>query len=113
MKPLAKIESVFKKYNPEQPLNTNLPMKNTPKNSVMKSVSASWQASFAILAIFISCLGLFGMASFMASNDKRNRRAKSIGRFCIQSLAIVIERFCAACFYFIAYCFAACILFHA
>jgi hypothetical protein len=50
---------------------------------------------------------------YSRATRKADWRKESIGCFCIQSLEIVIEGLCAACFYFIAYCFAACILFHA
>ena len=43
------------------------------KNSAQRNVSANWPSVFAVLAIS-SCLGLFGMASFMAE-----QRTKEIG----------------------------------
>ena len=39
-----------------------------------KNASASWQVSLPSLAIFISCLGLLGLASYVAE-----RRTKEIG----------------------------------
>ena len=41
------------------------------RNLVMKSVLESLPAVFAILAIVISCLGLFGLASFIAEQRKK------------------------------------------
>jgi len=71
---LAKIAPVFKKYNPGSPF-------------VYKFVDSEYAAKFsdeerighlatifAILAIFISCLGLYGLASFVAE-----QRTKEIG----------------------------------
>ncbi len=44
------------------------------RNSVTSNVLANWLVSFTVLAIFISCLGLFGLASFVAE-----QRTKEIG----------------------------------
>jgi putative ABC transport system permease protein len=71
---LAKIETVFKQYNPAQPfeykfIDTEYARKFGEEERVGKLASF-----FAGLAIFISCLGMFGMASFMAE-----KRTKEIG----------------------------------
>ncbi|MBS1666247.1 MAG: ABC transporter permease [Bacteroidetes bacterium] len=71
---LAKIETVFKQYNPAQPfeykfIDTEYARKFGDEERVGKLASF-----FAGLAIFISCLGMFGMASFMAE-----KRTKEIG----------------------------------
>ncbi len=71
---LAKIEATFKRYNPAQPFtyafaDDSYALKFNNEERIGKLAS-----SFAILAIFISCLGLFGMASFMAE-----QRTKEIG----------------------------------
>lgn len=71
---IPKIEAVFKKFNPTQPfdfkfINEQYAQKFGDEERVGKLANA-----FAILAIFISCLGLSGMASFMAE-----QRTKEIG----------------------------------
>lgn len=71
---LAKIEEVFRKYSPEQPFDykfVDIEYANKFGNEVRVGKLTTF---FAILAIFISCLGLFGMASFMAE-----QRTKEIG----------------------------------
>ena len=70
----AKIEAVFKKYAPNSPfeykfIDSEFERKFGDEERVSKLASV-----FALLAIFISCLGLFGMASFMAE-----QRTKEIG----------------------------------
>ena len=70
---LAKMESVFKKYNPGSPFNYQFTDEEYAKSFLMKNALAI-SAIFAILAIFISCLGLFGLASFVAE-----QRIKEIG----------------------------------
>lgn len=71
---LAKIETVFKKYNPEQPFEYQFVDEDYAKKFGNEQRIATLASFFAILAIFISCLGLFGMASFVAE-----QRTKEIG----------------------------------
>ncbi|MEP6846193.1 MAG: ABC transporter permease [Panacibacter sp.] len=71
---LSKIESIFKKYNPQQPFDYQFVDEDYAKKFGNEKRIATLSSSFAILAIFISCLGLFGMASFVAE-----QRTKEIG----------------------------------
>jgi len=71
---INKIAAVCKIYSPSVPFSYDFAddeyaKKFSDENSIGKLASC-----FAILAIFISCLGLFGMASFMAE-----QRIKEIG----------------------------------
>jgi ABC-type antimicrobial peptide transport system permease subunit len=71
---LAKIESVFKKYNPNNPFEFKFTDDEYAKKYSNEERIGNLGAFFAILAIFISCLGLFGLASFVAE-----QRTKEIG----------------------------------
>ena len=66
--------SIFKKYNPEQPFEYQFVDEDYAKKFGNEKRIATLASFFAILAIFISCLGLFGMASFVAE-----QRTKEIG----------------------------------
>ncbi|HLA57594.1 MAG TPA: FtsX-like permease family protein [Puia sp.] len=68
---LAKIEPVFKNYNPAQPFEYKFIDEEFARKFGDEERIGKLAASFAILAIFISCLGLFGMASFMAEQRTR------------------------------------------
>jgi putative ABC transport system permease protein len=71
---LGKIESVFKKYNPAAPFEYKF-VNDEYANKFSSEVRIGKLAGFfAMLAIFISCLGLFGLASFVAE-----QRTKEIG----------------------------------
>lgn len=71
---IKKIEQLFKKYNPEFPFNyKHADEQYAHKFDDMRRV-ATLASIFATLAIFISCLGLFGLATYMAEN-----RIKEIG----------------------------------
>jgi putative ABC transport system permease protein len=67
----AKIEPVFKNYNPAQPFEYKFIDEEFARKFGDEERIGKLAASFAILAIFISCLGLFGMASFMAEQRTR------------------------------------------
>ena len=71
---LAKIETVFKKYDPGAPFKANFVDEEFAKKFGNEKRIATLAAFFAILAVFISCLGLFGLASFVAE-----QRVKEIG----------------------------------
>jgi hypothetical protein len=71
---LAKIEPVFKKYNPGSPFVYKFTDDEYARKFNDEERIGNLTTFFAILAIFISCLGLFGLASFIAE-----RRTKEIG----------------------------------
>lgn len=71
---LGKIEKIFKAYNPAQPFDYRFADDDYALKFGDEERIGKLATSFAILAIFISCLGLFGMASFMTE-----QRMKEIG----------------------------------
>jgi putative ABC transport system permease protein len=71
---LAKVEAVFKKHDPAAPFKADFVDEEFAKKFGNEKRIGSLATFFAILAIFISCLGLFGLASFIAE-----QRVKEIG----------------------------------
>jgi ABC-type antimicrobial peptide transport system permease subunit len=71
---LSKIEKVFKKYNPGSPFTYQFTDEEYAKKFSDEERIGNLASIFAVLAIFISCLGLFGLASFVAE-----QRTKEIG----------------------------------
>jgi putative ABC transport system permease protein len=71
---LAIMEQVFKKYNPQYPFNYNFVDEEYAAKFEDEKRVGILAALFAGLTIFISCLGLFGLATYMAEN-----RIKEIG----------------------------------
>jgi predicted permease len=71
---IAVIENVFKKYNPSYPLEYHFLdefFEDMYKSEKVTGILANF---FAVVAILISCLGLFGLASYNAE-----QRSKEIG----------------------------------
>ncbi|HVW12330.1 MAG TPA: ABC transporter permease [Mucilaginibacter sp.] len=71
---LALAEKIFKKYNPAYPFTYQFVDKDYEQKFNDQQQTGKLAAIFACLTIFISCLGLFGLASYMAEN-----RSKEIG----------------------------------
>jgi putative ABC transport system permease protein len=65
---------IFKKYNPQYPFNYHFVDEEYAKKFAEEKRTGTLAALFAGLTIFISCLGLFGLATYMAEN-----RIKEIG----------------------------------
>ena len=68
---LADIEAVFKKYNPDIPFDYQFTDATYAKKFSDEERIGNLATFFAVFAIFISCLGLFGMASFVAEQRTR------------------------------------------
>lgn len=71
---LAKIESCSKKVFPAYPFEFRFVKEEYQKNFEGIRSTSKLATSFALLAIFISCLGLFGLSAFFAE-----KRTKEIG----------------------------------
>jgi putative ABC transport system permease protein len=68
---LSKVEGVFKKYNPNAPFDYTFNDEDYAKKFADEERVGNLASFFTILAIFISCLGLFGLASFVAEQRKK------------------------------------------
>jgi ABC-type antimicrobial peptide transport system permease subunit len=71
---LPKIEAVFKKLIPSAPFEYKFADEEYASKFAAEEKIGELSRLFAILAIFISCLGLFGLASYVAE-----QRTKEIG----------------------------------
>lgn len=71
---LKKVEAIYKQYDPGSPFNFQFTDMQYAKKFTDEERTGRLAGIFTILAIFISCMGLFGMASFMAE-----QRIKEIG----------------------------------
>jgi ABC-type antimicrobial peptide transport system permease subunit len=73
-KALGLIKPIFDKYNPAYPFEYQFADEEYAKKFNYEELVGNLAAIVAILAVFISCLGLFGLASFTAE-----QRVKEIG----------------------------------
>ncbi|SHL65829.1 ABC-type antimicrobial peptide transport system, permease component [Chitinophaga jiangningensis] len=71
---LAAVTPIFEKYNPTLNFNYSFTDRDFAAKFDMENQAARLAGIFGLFAIFISCLGLFGLAMFMAQ-----RRTREIG----------------------------------
>jgi len=71
---LAAMQPIFEKHNPAQPFEYSFTDDDFNKKFAMENQVGKLSGIFAMLAILISFLGLFGLASFIAE-----QRVKEIG----------------------------------
>jgi putative ABC transport system permease protein len=71
---LSAIEAVYKQYNPSSPFVYHFNDDDYAQKFATETETGNLATVFSGLAIFISCLGLFGLASFVAE-----QRTKEIG----------------------------------
>jgi len=71
---ISKIEAAFKKYIPSAPFDYQFADTEFAAKFAAEERIGKLATFFAVLAVFISCLGLFGLASFVAE-----QRTKEIG----------------------------------
>lgn len=68
---LAQVEKVMKKHNPDYPFEMQFVKEAYQENFDQIRQSAQLANVFGGLAIFISCLGLFGLSAFVAEQRKK------------------------------------------
>jgi len=71
---LAKLKPVFNKYNPDYPYEYHFIDEDYAAKFDLEMLIGRLAGIFAALAVFISCLGLFGLAAYVAE-----QRTKEIG----------------------------------
>ena len=103
---LVIVEQVFKQYNPQYPFVYNFVDKEYEIKFDDEKRIGSLAGLFSGLTIFISCLGLFGLATYMAENRIKEigvRKVLGASVLSITSLLskdflkLVIISFCIAC----------------
>ena len=73
-KAISLVKPIFDKYNPAYPFEYKFADEEYAKKFNYEELVGNLAAIIAVLAVFISCLGLFGLASFTAE-----QRVKEIG----------------------------------
>ncbi|MFI5192644.1 MAG: ABC transporter permease [Chitinophagales bacterium] len=71
---LLRLKSIFEKYNPEMPFEYRFVDEDYATKFAFETLIGKLAGIFAALTVFISCLGLFGLAAYLAE-----QRTKEIG----------------------------------
>jgi putative ABC transport system permease protein len=89
---LKKVEDVFKKYNPDYPFEYRFADEEFEKKFTSMNMISDLASSFTVLAIFITCLGLFGMAAFSAEQRTKEIGIRKVMGASVTSLMILLTK---------------------
>lgn len=89
---LAGLERVYKKFNPEYPFTYRFMDEQFEETYRSETVIGSLANFFAIVAIFIACLGLFGLASFTAEQRKKEIGIRKVLGASVPSVVALLSR---------------------
>ncbi len=89
---LASAEKIFKKYNPSYPFEYHFIDEEYAKKFDDEKLTATLAGLFSGLTIFISCLGLFGLATYMAENRMKEVGVRKILGASITSIATLLSK---------------------
>ncbi|MEO8172781.1 MAG: ABC transporter permease [Sediminibacterium sp.] len=89
---LAKAEQIFKKYNPDYPFEYSFVDEAYANKFKSEQRSGKLAALFAGLTIFISCLGLFGLASYTAENRIKEIGVRKVLGASVGTIAVLLSK---------------------
>ena len=89
---LDQVEAVFTKHNPAYPFEFKFADVEFQKKFTTIDLTQRLAALFALLAIFITGLGLFGLASFMAEQRTKEIGIRKVLGASVASLVVLISR---------------------
>jgi putative ABC transport system permease protein len=89
---IAAMEKVFKQYNPQYPFEYHFIDEQYAKKFSDEQTTGTLTAFFAGLTIFISCLGLFGLATYMAENRIKEIGVRKVLGASVASIAALLSK---------------------
>ncbi|WP_295120644.1 ABC transporter permease [uncultured Chitinophaga sp.] len=89
---LEKAEAIFRKHNPDYPFEYEFVDQAYAKKFENEQLQGTLAALFAQLTIFISCLGLFGLATYMAENRVREIGIRKVLGASITSITTLLSK---------------------
>ena len=91
-KSLKQTEAIFKKYNPEFPFDYHFVDEEYANKFQDERRTAVLAAFFSGLTIFISCLGLFGLATYMAETRIKEIGVRKVLGASVSSITFLISK---------------------
>jgi ABC-type antimicrobial peptide transport system permease subunit len=89
---IGKIEQVFGKYNPAYPFEYSFADVEFAKKFRVISLISTLATTFTCLAVLITCLGLFGLASFTAEQRTKELGIRKVLGASVSSLVALVSR---------------------
>jgi len=89
---LKQAEAIFKKYNPAFPFNPQFVDQDYLVKFKNQQRTAKLAGTFALLTIIISCLGLFGLAAYVAGSRTKEIGVRKVLGASVGSIATLISK---------------------
>lgn len=89
---LARTESVFAKFNPESPFEYSFVDQEHAKKFSTQQRTSNLTTLFSGLAIVISCMGLFGLATYIAERRKKEISVRKVLGATVSGLVFLISK---------------------
>lgn len=89
---LKKAAAIFKRYNPEYPFEYHFVDEDYSRKFDDEKRTGTLAGLFAALTIFISCLGLFGLATYMAENRIKEIGVRKVLGASVTGIATLLSR---------------------
>jgi ABC-type antimicrobial peptide transport system permease subunit len=89
---LKKAEAVFKKYNPEYPFSVRFYDEEYNQKFHNEEQTATLAGLFAALTIFISCLGLLGLATYVAQTRIKEIGVRKVLGASVQAIVALLSK---------------------
>ncbi|MBK5277900.1 MAG: ABC transporter permease [Bacteroidia bacterium] len=89
---LKKVEDIFKKYNPDYPFEYRFADDEFEKKFTNINMISNLAGSFTLLTIFITGLGLFGMAAFTAEQRTKEIGIRKVMGASVSSLVMLLTK---------------------
>ncbi len=89
---LADMEKIFKQYNPQYPFDYHFADDEYAHKFEEEKLTGTLAALFGGLTVFIACLGLFGLASYMAENRIKEIGVRKVLGASVGSIATLLSK---------------------
>ncbi|MDC6362182.1 MULTISPECIES: FtsX-like permease family protein [Flavobacteriaceae] len=89
---LASIQTVFKNVLPDFPLHYDFLDEEYASNYRTETLTGTLAHYFALISILLSCLGLFGLATFMAKQRKKEIGIRKVLGASINNIILLISK---------------------
>ena len=89
---LQKAEAVFKQYNPQYPFNVRFYDQEYDAKFQAEKQTGTLAALFAGLTVFISCLGLLGLSTFVAQSRIKEIGVRKVLGASVQSIVALLSK---------------------
>lgn len=88
---MAELEMIFKKFNPGSPFEYKFADEQHAQKFASQQQTSSLTAVFSILAILISCMGLFGLAAFIAEQRSKEISVRKVLGASVRGLVLLLS----------------------